>query len=59
MYLVHVSEKDLVRYHRSRLAAVVVVLVAFAVFAVFAPEVDPKIHAPEVAAVAQEGAAGE
>jgi hypothetical protein len=52
MHLVEVSEKELVRFHRSRLAAAAVVLVTFSAFIVFAPEGDPKTTLPEVTAEA-------
>ena len=50
MHLVEVSEKELLRFHRSRLAAAAVVLAFFSAFIIFAPEVDPKTTVPAVAA---------
>ena len=52
MHLVEVSEKELVRYHLTRLASAAVVLAFFSACIVFAPEADPKTALPEVTAEA-------
>jgi hypothetical protein len=55
IHLVEVTEEQLYRFHKSRLAAAAVVLVFFSAFIVFAPEVDPKTTVPEVTAAASGG----
>jgi hypothetical protein len=55
MHLVEVTEKQLHRFHKSRLAAAAVVLVFFSAFMIFAPEVDPKTTVPEVTAAVSGG----
>ena len=55
MHLVEISETELVRFHRSRLAAAAVILVFFSAFIVFAPEVDPNTTVPEAVASTPQG----
>jgi hypothetical protein len=50
IHLVEVTEEQLHRFHKSRLAAAAVVLALFSAFIIFAPEVDPKTTVPAVAA---------
>lgn len=54
MHLVKVSDKELLKFHRSRLVAAAVVLAFFSAVVAFAPDIDPNaIAAAAVASAPQ------